>query len=280
MAVTTTRTRFEDFQVSIAGADIEGLTSAELVLTQNLPQTGSAAPSSDVSYCRGIRSGTLNLAGSFIDADTLPKCGLGATLSLDNGVADFKGLGDVTINATQEVGDVTTQSSSGAREVEPGKRTCSVDLNGVYFDPLGAGANNSEMITDAISGNQTIDVLVDWPTGSSFRMATAYTENVSITRTEDEAVVQIAGTLRGSGAPTATYDADTTLDSLLQSVHTAASLSYKMVVAASGTPVVGATSYTFSGYCTALTINIPLEEQITWTATVEINGAVTEGAHA
>lgn len=270
MAARTTAMRFDSFAVAIDNtgfAAVEGLETATLTFNQELSQTTAAAPSLWQDLCKSVRSATLSLGGGWTESNS-PYCSAGSSINFD-GTNAAKGVSSFTFNGNADTIDVTTLASAGYREVLPGRRQATVDFEGIYFDPAGTGANIATIYNNVLDGTTSCTIDLAWGASSAIT-GTAYGSQLSIERADNDAV-KISGSAQYTGTVTMSTAASTILEKILDAWEAASELTFLL-----GESVSGGTKFTGSGYVTSVSVTVPYDGKIEWSATLEVDGAVTD----
>jgi len=104
-----------------------------------------------------------------------------------------------TFNLDAEMVDTTTKLDSGWTSVLPGKKTWSIDADGLVIDD--DTAVTYQELLDAITGDTAVTVQVLRPTDSYVWLGSAYVKNFPVEASLDDAATT-SFSLVGVGAPT------------------------------------------------------------------------------
>lgn len=271
MAVRTTTFPYDAIDVAFGGNIVEGLLNATLQLTQDTHETVAATPSEWVALCKGMRGWQISADGGWVE--TNPECGIGATLSLDGGTADLKGVTDVRISIQVSMSESSSQSSSGQKEYQPTKIRTSLSIDGRYYDPLGTGSNLDDITTNVGAGTGSLSVALDFGTGSSITF-TGYATSLEVNRADDE-VVGITAEILATGTVTDGTAGATGLDAIMTALFARSSATVLF-----GSDTATETEWTGTAYVANMDITIPVAGQITWSSTWQGSGAITQQANA
>jgi len=108
-----------------------------------------------------------------------------------------------TFNLDVEMVDTTTKLDSGWTSVLPGKRTWSIDVDGLVIDD-DSDATYAEILA-AVLGDTALTVQVLRPTDSKVWTGTAYAKNFPVEASLDDAATT-SFSLVGAGAPTKLWE--------------------------------------------------------------------------
>jgi hypothetical protein len=188
----------------------------------------------------------------------------------------LKGVKRANVALTCGVQDIVNTTTGLNRALLPTTRSASLDVEADWYDPAGTGAEALDAWLDEIEASTAgSPCAVFFGAAGGFAFTAQAEEFTAAFPSEDRATVTMRAQSDGAITNLSSGN-DTGLQSLFTAIlASTAATAVTLLLASSNS---GSTQWTGSAYVTSLSVSIPLEERVEYSATFEGSGALTRGA--
>lgn len=275
MPAPTTTLNSVEFLLKAAGNSVGGGTGGSLTINRTAEETTSDLSARVKTSIPGVTSWNLTF-------DTLHQIGgvhlNGKDVSVTVSGVALKGITEASLALACGVGEVVNSTTGLARTLDPQVRSGSLTVSADYYDPLGTGAAAFGTILDELLGVTSAGLAVVFSIGGMSFAFTGRPTTTSVNKSLPD-ILKAGITFESTGPITPTMGTSNAGIAALYTALLAAPASTPVSVLA-GTATVGSTEFSGSGYCTALTLTVPISSPVKVSGTIEGSGALTKAPKA